>query len=191
MRIAAISYSDQDVYDGMCTLLDAYPSALVLFPITDNMLYVNSVAKAIKERKNAYTVYTAKTTDELKDIVDNAADVHITLTPIDDVLAEVSHGDLLAIVDDGSDELDTAISDLDTKGLNTWNFDPEEGPFDEFEDSFDEEDGEGDLIDALDVFTEAMVRYITKRSLEAMKEAIMKAVIERAEDFEDEDEDDY
>lgn len=182
MRIAAVSYANDDVYDGMSELLKVYPDAIVLFPITQNEVFVESVFRAIREHKNPYAVYTSEITEDIEDIVNGAADVHVVDDPIEALIKDIDHGDLIATVSDSSGEdLDKLIQDIEEKGLSTVNMRDRNG------DSLDDF-GADDLVDALDVFVEALVRYVTKASMETMRDTILSGISKFMEDEEDEDE---
>jgi hypothetical protein len=187
MRIAVLSYGDEDVFDGMANLLKAYPNALVLFPITNNPMFVESVVRALKEYKNAYAVYVVEITEDIEDIVNGAVDVHVVEDPIAAVVKDLDNGDMVATVNDESDNLQRILDDINDQGLTTWNMTDKDGA--PFKARLDDDFDETDLIDAMDVFVEAMVRYVTKASMEAMRETVLNGLARFMEEEDDEDDD--
>lgn len=185
MRIAAISYTDDDVFEGMNKLLELYPDAMVLVPVTQNEIFLSSVVMAIKEHKNPYTLYVSEVTEDIEDLINGAADVHVVDDPIEAIVKDIDNGDLLATVSDDDGNLQKIVDGIGEKGLATWNM--AEGlklPI-----SNQDDFGADDLVDALDVFVEALVRYVTKASMETMRETILNGIAKFMddEDFDDEE----
>lgn len=192
MRIAAIPYLDMDVYDGMLLLLNGNPEAMLLLPITEHKQFTESVFRALKEAGNPYAVFTVEITDDIKDIVAGAADRYTTDTPIDDILKEMNHGDILAVIDDGSTAFEHTLENLEGYGLTTYNMADGNKLISEFH-THDDIDGIEDVLDALEVFLEAMVKYVAKQSLTAMRESIVGSIERLSElmDKDPEDDDDW
>lgn len=190
MRIASIPYLDMDVYDGMLTLLKANPEALLLLPITEYTQFTESVHRALKDAGNPYTIFAKEITDDIKELADGAADKYITKTPVEDILGEVNHGDILAVIDDGSDKFAEALETMEGYGLTTYNMADGGKLMSEFH-THDDVDGIEDVLDALEVFLESMVKYVAKQSLLAMRESIIGSIEKMSEFMDKRDDEDW
>ncbi len=174
MRIAAIPYIDMDVYEGMVEILKANPDAMVLLPITEHTEFTQAVYKAIKEVKNPYAIFIEDMDESIKEIAENAVDVYTTETPIEDILGSITHGDILAVIDDGSEKFGETLEMIEQYGLTTVNMKDGSRIMSELDNGFD--DGLADVMDSLDVFMETMIRYVAQESLKAMRESLLDSM---------------
>lgn len=187
MRIAAIPYLDMDVYEGMLLILNTNPNAMLLLPITEHKQFTETVHKALKEAKNSYAVFCKEVTDDIKDITQDAADVYVTETPVDDILESITHGDILAVIDDGSESFTKTLDTIEGYGLTTVNMTDGSKIMAELH---GEDDPLADVMDALEVFLETMVNYVAKEALTNMRLSLLDAMGRINEMMKDQESDD-
>ncbi len=189
MRIAAIPYIDMDVYEGMVEILKSNPDAMVLLPITEHKEFTKTVVKAIQEVKNPYAIFVLDMTDDIKDVAANAVDVYVTDSPIHDILESITHGDILAVIDDGSEKFSETLDMIEQYGLTTVNMKDGTRIMSELDNGFD--DGLAEVMDSLDVFMESLIRYVAQESLKAMRESLLESMARLNKLMEDHKENDW
>ena len=165
-RISVVSFQDIDVSDGLEQLVMMYDDPFILFPITKNRIFVESVWNVIKKHGVEFHAYFSESSDFTDTILSGSKHFTKVSSPIKEVIKMINiPEDVLAIAWDDSPEAHTVLHSVEDYGVETWSIldgldviDVDSAPEDM------DEDEVLDLIeDAFMGLVELMAGYITTK----------------------------
>jgi len=190
-RIIILSFEDVDVRAGVLELVEKYPDPYIVFPVTDDENFVESVWSVIKEKKLPFHAYFQTRNPLVDKVINGAKDFTTTANPVKEIIKQITSEDVFAIAWFDSIEDHTALHSVEDYGVDSW--DISDGlavleilhKADEFIDS---EEEVIDLIqDSVLSLIELMASLITRRVVK-MLEADLPEYIFSDETPDDEDE---
>ena len=166
-KIIVLSFKDVDVKKGVMELVDKYPDPYIIFPVTDDEFFVESVWEVIKEKKIPFHAYFQARNPLVDRVIDGAKDFTTTPNPVKEILKQITSQDVFAIAWFDSIEDHTALHSVEDYGVDSWDISDGLAVLeishgaDEFLDS---EDEMLDLIqDSVLGLVELMSAYITRK----------------------------
>jgi hypothetical protein len=120
-RISVVSFQDIDVSDGLEQLVMMYDDPFILFPITKNRLFVESVWNVIKKHGVEFHAYFSESSDFTDKILSGSKHFTKVSSPIKEVIKMINiPEDVLAIAWDDSPEAHTVLHSVEDYGVETW-----------------------------------------------------------------------
>jgi len=188
-RISVVSFQDIDISAGLEELVLMYEDAFLLFPITKNKVFVESVWNVIKRHNVEFHAYFSESSEFSDAILSGSKNFTKVNSPIKEVIKMINTpDDVLAIAWDDSPEAHTALHSVEDYGIETWNI---IDGLDVIEvDSAPEEMDEDEILDAIeDTFmglVELLAGYITSKVVTLLTEEV-NAHLDHLEDRNDVD----
>ena len=174
-RISVVSFQDIDVSDGLEQLVMMYDDPFILFPITKNRIFVESVWNVIKKHGVEFHAYFSESSDFTDTILSGSKHFTKVSSPIKEVIKMINiPEDVLAIAWDDSPEAHTVLHSVEDYGVETWSIldgldviDVESAPEDM------DEDEVLDLIeDTFMGLVELMAGYITTKVVTLLTQVV-------------------
>ena len=120
-RISVVSFQDIDVSDGLEQLVMMYDDPFILFPITKNRIFVESVWNVIKKHGVEFHAYFSESSDFTDTILSGSKHFTKVSSPIKEVIKMINiPEDVLAIAWDDSPEAHTVLHSVEDYGVETW-----------------------------------------------------------------------
>ena len=120
-RISVVSFQDIDVSDGLEQLVMMYDDPFILFPITKNRIFVESVWNVIKKHGVEFHAYFSESSDFTDTILSGSKNFTKVSSPIKEVIKMINiPEDVLAIAWDDSPEAHTVLHSVEDYGVETW-----------------------------------------------------------------------
>jgi len=121
-RISVVSFQNIDVTEGLEELVLMYDDPFILFPITSNKLFVESVWSVIKKHGLEFHAYFSENSDFTNVVLSGSKNFTKVNNPIKEVVKMINiPDDVLAIVWDDSPESHTVLHSVEDYGAETWN----------------------------------------------------------------------
>jgi len=121
-RISVVSFQNIDVTEGLEELVLMYDDPFILFPITSNKLFVESVWNVIKKHNLEFHAYFSENSDFTNIVLSGSKNFTKVNNPIKEVVKMINiPDDVLAIVWDDSPESHTVLHSVEDYGAETWN----------------------------------------------------------------------
>ena len=121
-RISVVSFQNIDVTEGLEELVLMYDDPFILFPITSNKLFVESVWNVIKKHGLEFHAYFSENSDFTDTVLSGSKNFTKVNNPIKEVVKMINiPDDVLAIVWDDSPEAHTVLHSVEDYGAETWN----------------------------------------------------------------------
>jgi hypothetical protein len=120
-RISVVSFQDINVSDGLEQLVMMYDDPFILFPITKNKIFVESVWDVIKKHGVEFHAYFSESSDFTDTILSGSKNFTKVSSPIKEVVKMINiPEDVLAIAWDDSPEAHTVLHSVEDYGVETW-----------------------------------------------------------------------
>ena len=120
-RISVVSFQDINVSDGLEQLVMMYDDPFILFPITKNRIFVESVWDVIKKHGVEFHAYFSESSDFTDTILSGSKNFTKVSSPIKEVVKMINiPEDVLAIAWDDSPEAHTVLHSVEDYGVETW-----------------------------------------------------------------------
>ena len=120
-RISVVSFQDIDVSNGLEQLVMMYDDPFILFPITKNRIFVESVWNVIKKHGVEFHAYFSESSDFTDTILSGSKHFTKVSSPIKEVIKMINiPEDVLAIAWDDSPEAHTVLHSVEDYGVETW-----------------------------------------------------------------------
>jgi hypothetical protein len=120
-RISVVSFQDINVSDGLEQLVMMYDDPFILFPITKNKIFVESVWDVIKKHGVEFHAYFSESSDFTETILSGSKNFTKVSSPIKEVVKMINiPEDVLAIAWDDSPEAHTVLHSVEDYGVETW-----------------------------------------------------------------------
>jgi len=120
-RISVVSFQDIDVSDGLEQLVMMYDDPFILFPITKNRIFVESVWNVIKKHGVEFHAYFSESSDFTDTILSGSKHFTKVSSPIKEVIKMINiPEDVLAIAWDDSPEAHIVLHSVEDYGVETW-----------------------------------------------------------------------
>ena len=120
-RISVVSFQDIDVSYGLEQLVMMYDDPFILFPITKNRIFVESVWNVIKKHGVEFHAYFSESSDFTDTILSGSKNFTKVSSPIKEVIKMINiPEDVLAIAWDDSPEAHTVLHSVEDYGVETW-----------------------------------------------------------------------
>jgi hypothetical protein len=172
-KIIVISMQDVDVSKGLKQLLDKYPKAKVWFPVTGDEIFFESVIQSCQDKNASFHCFIPDVGDNVQVQSFNDNQVTVCSDPIKEILRQVSHDDVLAIVWDDGIECHMVLHSVEDYGLETWDITDGIDPIEiDYSDSGAASELFSDMMDTMQDFVEKMSLYLTATILEALNQVI-------------------
>jgi len=121
-RISVVCFKDIDVSTGLDELVSMYEDPFILFPVTSNRVFVESVWNVIKKHGLDFHAYFSESSDFTDSILKGSKNFTKVGNPIKEVIKMINiPDDVLAIAWDDSPEAHTALHSVEDYGVETWN----------------------------------------------------------------------
>lgn len=178
-RIIVLPFKDGDVQDGMRRLIQLTPEAVVVFPVVEMPMFIESMITILEETNAKYHLFFTDGNDDIDSLVLKAHDLTMCNNPIREITREITAEDILAMVWEDSIEAHLTLHAVEDLAIETWNI---EDGLEPIEVEFDDDD-ESDVLyeemqDALSNFIESFATYITNGVLNTLSKAVQERIQE-------------